>query len=79
MLLRVWCFGQEILTIQLVRQDPTELLAAAVVEYQDDDDDELGDTAPIVSWPSSDPDDESHLILRPPDDVPDIPDDCSTL
>lgn len=33
MLCRVWLLGRELFTVQIVRQDPTELLASAIAEH----------------------------------------------
>lgn len=74
MLLRVCWLGREIFTLQLMRQDPMELLARAVAGHQDrsdeDDDEEepevlilreIEDSEPWFST-SSDPEDHSRVL-----------------
>ena len=60
MLLRVWWFGHEVLTIQLVRQDPVELLAEAMSDQFEVKDE--GESSASLVWTSSEPDDGPHVV-----------------
>ena len=69
-LFRVWWRGQELLSVQLVRQEPVELLAEAVAAHAAEETTAEEETEPEpLNWFSSDPEDTSHLIWHSPEET----------
>jgi hypothetical protein len=66
----MWWKGRELLTVQIVQQDPTELLASAISEHELADEDEEREVTSFT-WPPPDmPEEGQRIVFTPDTNVP---------